>query len=171
MRPKYFETYNENRKKVCTPCESKISNTRGKIKLRTINERECRLIQLYLDEKFDTENKIYLIGLCSTCRVYLGKAEKGLKCKFQIMPKYGNIIIPKSTRKKDNPKCNCFICLKARDKTRKFIEKEHGVEKKCFTNINNSTGLFTAATENKLPKTSVKKRYILTPSVTRAGKK
>ena len=144
-RPKYFETHNENRKKVCAPCGSKISNTRGKIKLRTINERECRLIQLYLDEKFDTENERYPIGLCSTCRVYLGKAEKGLKCKFQIMPKYGNIIIPKSTRKKDNPKYNCFICLKARDKTRKFIEKGHGVERKCFTNINKSTGLFAAA--------------------------
>ena len=82
-RPKYFETHNENRKKVYAPCGSKISNTRGKIKLRTINERECRLIQLYLDEKFDTENERYLIGLCSTCRVYLVKAERVWSVSFK----------------------------------------------------------------------------------------
>ena len=138
VHPKFAMDHDSNRARVCAPCGKKISVSQ----LRTINEKECALIMKFVNPLFDVHNPIYPSGLCSTCRVYLSKANMDNLGKLPTMLNYEQLVLPKTTRSNNNI-CNCNICLTARSKAK---------NKRIFGDIiTQETGLFGSSHIDKLP--------------------
>ena len=65
------------------------------------------------------KHDIYPTGICRSCNSLYSKHEKGDEVNFPKFPNYNDMILPRETRQNTSPECNCYICITARDKTRK----------------------------------------------------
>ena len=143
--------HDENRQQVCAPCGVKIT---GKVKL-VLKGNQISLLQ-QLHPNFNLENDIYPTGICRSCYSLYSKHEKGDEVNFPKFPNYNDMILPRETRQNTSPECNCYICITARDKTRK---PKYVFKSDLPVVIERGTGLL-ASEDNTLATEQVKEKRI-----------
>ena len=113
--PDFKCTHEDNRKKVCACCGSKIVFGRKTINSFKITTKIKELIREFLDTNFSDLDSRYPLSICTRCRISLRKKKNGtLKRKMPKMPEFDKILVSKETR--SFYECNCVICQTARTK-------------------------------------------------------
>lgn len=148
--PNHKFTHNENRKRICAPCGSKIIFYK-KTSITNITISLESLIKKYINQNFNINNEMYPVSICVSCRLTLQEYEKNIfQRKLPQMPNYEVIKMHKVTRFMKNEICNCFICLNATLKSHKKINKGRGKVRKLCNKITNSTGMYAASKKKQL---------------------
>ena len=79
-----------------------------------INDKQLKLIKLYLCENFNTSDPKFSLSICDTCRRIFNDREKNIfRRPLPVMPISQDIILPKNTRGYEGT-CKCYICLTGR---------------------------------------------------------
>lgn len=109
-------SHDENRRKVCGPCGTKISFGKKKPNKFLINEKYETLIKKFINKDYDLNNEKYPLSICRTCYHTLFDASNNIFTRpFPDMPDYNSLVLPKSTRTSMDS-CNCYVCLTGRYK-------------------------------------------------------
>ena len=127
---------------MCAPCGNKIKITgKNDIKYYGINKKYETLIQEFVNEKFITSDLKFPLSICNSCRNTLVEYEK--KCflrQLPTMPNYTDVYLLRETRSENKTDCNCYICLTARYKGHKKVQKGRGHSRKIENKIDQSNG-------------------------------
>ena len=83
-----------------------------------VKEKKLEILK-HLHPDFNLDLTMYPKGICDSCFKLYSKHENGKVVTFPEFPNYKDMILPKETRQNPSPECNCYICITARDKTRK----------------------------------------------------
>ena len=144
--------HKENRKKVCATCGKKIVFGKIKSSYFQISEKIAILIRKHINNNFNVDDDHYPTAICLTCRTSLYEREKGNFNRPMLdMPNFKTIILPKTTRNKDDI-CNCFICLTGRHKGHHKVVTGRGNVRNTSIDINEECGLYGACSIESLPK-------------------
>lgn len=145
--------HNENRKKVCATCGTKIIYRNKKPEYFEIDEYFENLIK-YFYPIFDKNNPVFPLSICSTCKIILNEHSPNQdeenkivsKRRLPTMPNFIDIVLPATTRGSDSDKknCNCYVCLTARTTYHSKVIKGRGNER-VQPVIDKTNGLYGAS--------------------------
>lgn len=147
-------SHEDNRTKVCAPCGKKIKFGNKSPKKFFISSDIEKLIKQFINQDFDVKNEKYPLSICPTCSTTLLDATKGkFQRPIQKMPNYTDMLLPKSTRtsSQEDTSCNCYICLTGRFKGHTKIQRGKGHKRDLKNEIDVTTGLYGASTNDSLP--------------------
>ncbi|CAH0558605.1 unnamed protein product [Brassicogethes aeneus] len=118
--------HNENRRKVCGCCGSKIIFGNKPVSQFCITSKLESLIKVWINEDFDVKNEKCPNSICGSCRLTLLERDKNnfkrpLPCPFN----FASVKLQKETRQ-NTLTCECQICLCARKKTHILVTKGRG---------------------------------------------
>lgn len=111
-----MSSHEENRKKICLYCTKKVNKQKF-----NINESLLDKVKRNVLAEYDPTDQKYPTILCSTCRYWIDKMEKGERAKERPVFDYKNMNMPLNTRSNKDEPCNCMICSTARQKGNKVV--------------------------------------------------
>lgn len=144
-------THEENRKKVCASCGTKISFGNKTFEHFRITKKNENLIKTLLNPDFNLNDSKFPLSICVTCCITLSEHEKeNFKRPLPTMPNYADMHLPKATRFHGDT-CNCFICLTGRSSSKKKIKKGRGQVRTFSIQIDKSNGIHGGSAVTSLP--------------------
>lgn len=111
-----YKSHEENRKKICALCGTKIVLNGKKINSFNVTAKNEELIKKYVNSQYSTQIEKFPSSICNTCRITLIEREQNIvKRSLPSMPNYADLQLRKNTRSLNPDEiCKCYICITAR---------------------------------------------------------